>query len=298
MVIDANFSLIEVGGRRIIQGMFRDVSERERNARELEALSLTDALTGLRNRRGFTMLAEQQLKTARRLSRPLLLLFADVDGLKEVNDTHGHAAGDQLLREAARVLAGSSRDMDIVARMGGDEFAVLQIDAGSGEAPAVVERLAVAIAAANAAPGRAYGCPCPSAPRPSTPRYRAPSMSSCGSPTRACTRSSGRARRRGRGRRRAGGRGAGGPRRAYSLKAKPAAKTRVAGGHTTSAPQSRPAPSRPCGADAPPPRAPRAAPVTVALSPAPSDGCAGSAAHLITGRTAHETQAGPAQGKP
>ena len=154
VVIDANFSLIEVGGRRIIQGIFRDVSERERTARELEALSLADALTGLRNRRGFTMLAEQQLKAARRLGQPLLLLFADVDGLKPVNDILGHAAGDALLCEAATVLAGCFRDMDIVARMGGDEFAVLQIDAGSDEAPAVVERLAAAIAAANAAPGR------------------------------------------------------------------------------------------------------------------------------------------------
>jgi len=155
VVIDANFSLIEVGGRRIIQGMFRDVSERERNAQELEAMSLTDALTGLRNRRGFTMLAEQQLKTANRLGRPLLLLFADIDGLKPVNDVQGHAAGDALLCEAATVLAGCFRDMDIVARMGGDEFAVLQIDAGGDEAPAAAERLEAAIAAANAAPGRA-----------------------------------------------------------------------------------------------------------------------------------------------
>jgi len=154
VVIDANFSLIEVGGRRIIQGMFRDVSERERNAQELEALSLSDALTGLRNRRGFTLLAEQQLKTANRLGRPLLLLFADVDCLKPVNDVQGHAAGDALLREAATVLEGCFRDMDIVARMGGDEFAVLQIDAAAGEEAAALGRLEAAMAAANAAPGR------------------------------------------------------------------------------------------------------------------------------------------------
>jgi diguanylate cyclase (GGDEF)-like protein/PAS domain S-box-containing protein len=154
VVVDANFSLVDVAGRRIIQGIFRDVSERERSARELEALSLSDALTGLRNRRGFAILAEQQLKTARRLGRRLLLLFADLDGLKPVNDIQGHAAGDQLLREAAAVLGGCFRDIDIVARMGGDEFAVLQIDSGSGEAPAAVERLAAAVAAANATPGR------------------------------------------------------------------------------------------------------------------------------------------------
>ena len=135
-----------------MQGIFRDVSERERTARELEALSLTDALTGLRNRRGFTTLAEQQLKSAARLGKPLLLLFADVDGLKPVNDLQGHDAGDRLLREAAKVLSGSVRDMDIVARMGGDEFAILQIDASADDAPAAVERLAAAVAAANAAP--------------------------------------------------------------------------------------------------------------------------------------------------
>ena len=154
VVIDANFSLVEVAGRRIIQGIFRDVSERERAARELEALSLADALTGLRNRRGFTMLAEQQLKTANRLGRPLLLLFADIDGLKPVNDVHGHAAGDALLRAAAQVLAGCFRDMDIVARMGGDEFAVLQIDAAAQEEGAALRRLEAAMAAANAEPGR------------------------------------------------------------------------------------------------------------------------------------------------
>ena len=156
IVIDANFSLVEVGGRRIIQGIFRDVSERERSARELEALSLEDGLTGLRNRRGFTMLAEQQLKAANRLGRPLLLLFGDIDDLKPVNDVQGHAAGDELLREAAQVLEGCFRDMDIVARVGGDEFVVLQIDAAAGEEAAALRRLEAAVAAANATPGRAY----------------------------------------------------------------------------------------------------------------------------------------------
>ena len=156
LVIDANFSLVEVAGCRIIQGIFRDVTDRERSARELEALSLEDALTGLRNRRGFTMLAEQQLKSAARLGRPLLLLFADVDGLKPVNDRQGHAAGDVLLCETAEVLADCFRDMDIVARMGGDEFAVLQIDAGAEAEPAALRRITAATAAANATPGRTH----------------------------------------------------------------------------------------------------------------------------------------------
>jgi diguanylate cyclase (GGDEF)-like protein/PAS domain S-box-containing protein len=152
LVVDANFSLIEVGGRRIVQGIMRDVTERERTARRLRDLSLTDELTGLHNRRGFTLLAEQALKTAaRRGGQPLLLLFADVDGLKKVNDTRGHAAGDDLIREAAAVLAGCFRDMDIIARLGGDEFAVLQIDAAPGTAKAIVARVHDAVAAANAA---------------------------------------------------------------------------------------------------------------------------------------------------
>ncbi|HET6495322.1 MAG TPA: diguanylate cyclase, partial [Thermoleophilia bacterium] len=156
VIIDANFALVEVAGRRIIQGIFRDVSERERNARELQALSLTDALTGLRNRRGFEVLAEQQIKTAGRLGRPLLLLFADVDGLKPVNDNQGHGVGDLLLREAADVLAGCFRDMDVVARVGGDEFIVLQPEVGEDAAPEAAQQLDEAVAAVNAAPGRTF----------------------------------------------------------------------------------------------------------------------------------------------
>jgi diguanylate cyclase (GGDEF)-like protein/PAS domain S-box-containing protein len=156
VVIDARFSMVDVAGRRIAQGIFRDVTERERSARELEALSLEDALTGLRNRRGFLMLAEQEIKTAARLGRRLLLLYADVDGLKPVNDQQGHGAGDQLLKDAAGVLSGCFREMDVVARVGGDEFAVLQIDAGPESEASSRRRLEQATTTVNAAPGRRY----------------------------------------------------------------------------------------------------------------------------------------------
>jgi two-component system, cell cycle response regulator len=99
--------------------------ERHAMLRELERLSLTDELTGLYNRRGFFMLGEQQLECARRARLPLLLMYADVDGLKRVNDTHGHAAGDRLLADAARIMTATFRSADIVARIGGDEFAIL-----------------------------------------------------------------------------------------------------------------------------------------------------------------------------
>lgn len=95
----------------------------------LGELALTDELTGLYNRRGFEALAERQLKLERRSGSGLLLFFIDVDGLKQINDTYGHSAGDQVLRRTAETLKKTFRDSDILARLGGDEFAVLAIEA-------------------------------------------------------------------------------------------------------------------------------------------------------------------------
>lgn len=95
---------------------------------EFQQLALVDDLTGLRNRRGFFLLAEQQRRQVARSGDPAFIVFVDVDGLKDVNDTLGHEAGDQLLRQAARVLQATFRDADIIARLGGDEFCVLAVD--------------------------------------------------------------------------------------------------------------------------------------------------------------------------
>src|SRR5664279_1575350 len=106
--------------------VLRDVTERRQMVETIRTLSLTDELTGLLNRRGFTTLAEQQLRTSLRTRNRLWLLFADLDGLKEINDRHGHETGDRALCEVARLLrTGSFREADLVARLGGDEFAVL-----------------------------------------------------------------------------------------------------------------------------------------------------------------------------
>jgi diguanylate cyclase (GGDEF)-like protein len=118
---------------------------------KLRRLSLRDELTGLLNRRGFVALVEQQLKIAKRQERPTLLLICDMDGLKKINDTHGHAAGDAALSEAAAILRGTFREADIVARIGGDEFAVLQVDNTPGDASATIDRLQGNLAARNAA---------------------------------------------------------------------------------------------------------------------------------------------------
>jgi diguanylate cyclase (GGDEF)-like protein len=95
---------------------------------ELRHMSLADELTGIHNRRGFRLLAEQALRVAHRERLPALLFFFDLDGLKRINDTLGHDAGSDFLRKVADVLSTSFRDGDVVARIGGDEFVVLAID--------------------------------------------------------------------------------------------------------------------------------------------------------------------------
>jgi diguanylate cyclase (GGDEF)-like protein len=91
---------------------------------EIQSLSLRDELTGLYNLRGFHLLAEQSLRMARRSRLPFSVLFVDVDNLKLVNDRLGHAAGSQLLVQAAEFLKVNFRETDVMGRIGGDEFAV------------------------------------------------------------------------------------------------------------------------------------------------------------------------------
>jgi len=106
-----------------------EVAERRRLEELLWELALVDDLTGLHNRRSFMLLAEQALKEAVRAGRPLIALFLDVDGLKAINDTHGHAAGDRALRLVAGALRAACRESDIVGRLSGDEFAIVLAEA-------------------------------------------------------------------------------------------------------------------------------------------------------------------------
>jgi diguanylate cyclase (GGDEF)-like protein len=113
-----------------------------------QRLSLVDDLTHLHNRRGFQFLAEQQMRVARREKQPLALFFVDLNGLKRVNDQLGHAEGDRLLRSAAQVLVDTFRAPDIVARLSGDEFAILVI--GASAPTGIQERLRKAVEIFNA----------------------------------------------------------------------------------------------------------------------------------------------------
>lgn len=114
---------------------------RKRTQLELEEKLLRDDLTGLYNRRGFIHLAEQQLKLANRDRRGLLLIYADMDGLKKINDAFGHQAGDQALLDVADLFNTTFRETDIVSRIGGDEFAILAVDVGENTDKILIERL-------------------------------------------------------------------------------------------------------------------------------------------------------------
>ncbi len=107
----------------------------------LREQSITDDLTGLANRRGFFAFAQQQIKQVRRAGERMVLLYADLDNLKQINDRDGHLAGDRALTDTARIFRDTFRDSDIIARMGGDEFAVMLVDAPEASIQTIRERL-------------------------------------------------------------------------------------------------------------------------------------------------------------
>ncbi|HUR41288.1 MAG TPA: GGDEF domain-containing protein [Verrucomicrobiae bacterium] len=124
----ARFAWWESAQLRRIRG---ELLRSERSAR---LQSMTDELTGHYNRRGFQVLAEQELRHARRRRQQCALLFVDVDGLKDINEKHGHEGGDLALATVAEALRVAARNTDVVARLGGDEFLVLAVDSADPDA--------------------------------------------------------------------------------------------------------------------------------------------------------------------
>lgn len=140
----------------LLERTIRYAMERQRLITEMHRRSLIDELTGLLNRRGFAEHAERQLRLALRRGRGTMLLFADIDNFKAINDQWGHGEGDRALREVAALIKGSFRESDIIARLGGDEFVVVLIDAVPSQAKVPQARLEQRLAERNASTDRPY----------------------------------------------------------------------------------------------------------------------------------------------
>ena len=139
-----------------MQSSARDVTDRRlteqrltTQAEQLRNLSLHDELTGLYNRRGWLELARQGYRLAMREKRTAAVIFADLNGMKQINDVHGHEAGDHALQDTARILRAACREVDVIARFGGDEFVVFALDFTVAGLEAFRARTQGAIAAQN-----------------------------------------------------------------------------------------------------------------------------------------------------
>jgi diguanylate cyclase (GGDEF)-like protein/PAS domain S-box-containing protein len=130
------------------QAVVSDITARKQAEEELRHLNTHDSLTGLYDR-GFFM--EELARLERRREFPISIVMADVDHLKEVNDQKGHAAGDALLKRVAQALTAAFRVKDVVARIGGDEFAVLLLDTNATRAKVAMQRVRYVIQKNNAA---------------------------------------------------------------------------------------------------------------------------------------------------
>lgn len=108
---------------------------------QLRLLATRDPLTGLRNRREFERLLADEWQRCARFQRPFALVVADIDFFKKVNDTHGHPAGDAVLKHVAGLLAGQLRTVDHLARVGGEEFAIIMVETGAKDAQETIQRL-------------------------------------------------------------------------------------------------------------------------------------------------------------
>ena len=145
--VEISSSLTDVDGEPMVLSISRDIAVRKKTEHRLEQLSLHDELTGLKNRRGFYVLLPEQAKRAKRSGARIVVLYADIDGFKAINDRLGHKRGDDVLRAVAEALQAAFRETDLIARLGGDEFCVV---AESPSDPSIlVQRLDEAIKTAG-----------------------------------------------------------------------------------------------------------------------------------------------------
>jgi diguanylate cyclase (GGDEF)-like protein/PAS domain S-box-containing protein len=148
--------VITINNEKCILTSLNDISERKRMEEEIREMSLRDQLTGLYNRRGFIAIAEQEIKTANRARNKMQLTYIDCDGLKWINDNLGHNEGDRALVATADILRCTFRESDVIARVGGDEYAVLSSYAVDIDQEIFAKRLQQHIDEYNARESRGY----------------------------------------------------------------------------------------------------------------------------------------------
>ena len=139
-----------------VERLQADLGKAQRTIAELEARADVDPLLDILNRRGFERELKRSLAYLQRYNGEVVLLFIDLDGFKAVNDRHGHAAGDALLKAVARELVGHVRASDVVARLGGDEFGVLLWNLGAALAAGKAHSLERLIETVTVAHGEAW----------------------------------------------------------------------------------------------------------------------------------------------
>jgi two-component system cell cycle response regulator len=142
-VVGAIVSVVDVTYRVEYENQLKALNQK------LQSLAVTDGLTGLHNHRAFQDYLEEQFQTAMRNKQPLALILMDVDHFKQYNDTYGHQAGDEVLRQVAQILQANVREGDFVARYGGEEFVIVLPRTDLESAVAVAERLREAVQSAE-----------------------------------------------------------------------------------------------------------------------------------------------------
>ncbi|MBW4515952.1 MAG: GGDEF domain-containing protein [Timaviella obliquedivisa GSE-PSE-MK23-08B] len=146
--IVAELPLIELLAKLLSSLLNADLksSEQARCAEQARVEALTDILSGLYNRRGWDQLLVNEEKRCRQYGHPACIIAIDLDGLKQVNDTQGHAKGDELIHKAGQTVRQAIRKQDIAARVGGDEFAILCVECSLINGEALMERIKTTLA--------------------------------------------------------------------------------------------------------------------------------------------------------
>lgn len=146
VVVDVSMAPIQWDGEPSWFITWRDATERKRLHAELHEQATTDSLTGVLNRHRFMQIATREIRRAQRLGSPLAMAVLDLDHFKRINDTYGHAVGDQVLQAVTTTCCQAIREIDVFGRLGGDEFVLLLPETGGEQAVTLLERLRAKLA--------------------------------------------------------------------------------------------------------------------------------------------------------